>query len=541
MSIVVTCACEMTYRLPDRYAGKRCRCRECGGAIKVPREGAEAAAKGRKSKASEGKPKRDKSAAKRTTRRMASQERQDIRSEQLALRGAGKMRPVSESMHQLSPLDMSRVLESPEALAPRKRPAPRKPAREKSNTSAPEGKTSKARRNKGRAGSRSESGEQAEAPTKRRKKGLKPDERTKGKEGKTKGKRGKAEQSQADAPAKAKPKKAKDRQGKAAPEPETGKDGKKKRGEKTASKAVAAKTTGKAKRPGTRSGTRSGARDREDEEREGKPQGKRRRDPVRAALIIAAVLCLAVGLTLGVALSGGASGGGSSELAAKLTSAMETVQQLKAKREWEAARGALSPLVDELDKAGMAAEASKVRSEMRTLDALTQLSSIEDDEARLATLLDYARNPDAAVRLGVTHELRSLSGQPEAQDALAGLARDSDPKVAENARQGLIAAGGPQSIPYLAQAITDAAATGGKQGEIALQRALELDEPAVVPVLIKALEVRPDAPAATVKAILSRLRELGEPSAKEAVKKLTAHADPGVKKLAEETLADLGG
>lgn len=531
MSIVVTCACEMTYRLPDRYAGKRCRCRECGGAIKVPREGAEAAAKGRKSKASEGKPKRDKSAAKRTTRRMASQERQDIRSEQLALRGAGKMRPVSESMHQLSPLDMSRVLESPEALAPRKRPAPRKPAREKSNTSAPEGKSSKARRTKGRAAA---DAEQAEAPTKRRKKGLKADERTKGKEGKTKGT---TEQGQADAPAKAKPKKAKDRQGKAAPEPETGKDGKKKRGEKTASKAVAAKTTGKVKRPGTR----SGARGREDEEREGKPQGKRRRDPVRAALIIAAVLCLAVGLTLGVALSGGGSGGGSSELATKLTSAMETVQQLKAKREWDAARGALSPLVDELDKAGMAAEASKVRSEMRTLDALTQLSSIEDDEARLATLLDYARNPDAAVRLGVTHELRSLSGQPEAQDALAGLARDSDPKVAETARQGLIAAGGPQSIPYLAQAITDAAATGGKQGEIALQRALELDEPAVVPVLIKALEIRPDAPAATVKAILSRLRELGEPSAKEAVKKLTAHADPGVKKLAEETLADLGG
>ncbi|HZU97098.1 MAG TPA: hypothetical protein VFF73_10415, partial [Planctomycetota bacterium] len=26
----------MTYRLPDRFAGKRCRCRECGDSIRVP-------------------------------------------------------------------------------------------------------------------------------------------------------------------------------------------------------------------------------------------------------------------------------------------------------------------------------------------------------------------------------------------------------------------------------------------------------------------------------------------------------------------------
>ena len=37
MSIVVTCECTMTYKLPSRYAGKRCRCRECGRLFKVPK------------------------------------------------------------------------------------------------------------------------------------------------------------------------------------------------------------------------------------------------------------------------------------------------------------------------------------------------------------------------------------------------------------------------------------------------------------------------------------------------------------------------
>lgn len=513
MSIVVTCACAMTYRLPDRYAGKRCRCRECGGAIKVPREGVEARPKRKREKRAQ---------AQRTTRRVASQERQDIRSEQRALLRAGKIRPVSESMHQLSPLDMSRALEAPEALAPRKRPRPTKdsgPAQEKGRKKD-KGRDEKARAEKKptRSGARADAEaparqekvrrkdrrarEESQAqPTKRRRKS-KDDQDTQGEKGKKKARKAQKEE----------------------------KEGKK--GRETRS----GETQARGKRSGVRSGTRSGVRGREDGERD----GARRRDPVKAALIIAAVLCLAVGLTLGVALGGGANRGGG-EAAQKLTAALETVQALKAKREWDAARATLAPLLTELDQAGLAAEASKVRSEMRTLDALTQLSAIEDDEARLATLLDYARNPDPAVRLGVTHELRSLSGQPEAQDALAGLARDADPRVAENARQGLIAAGGPQALPFLAQAIADAAATGGKQGEVALQRALELDDPAVVPVLAKALEVRPDAPAATLKAILGRLRELGEPSAKDAVKKLTAHADPEVKKLAEETLADLGG
>lgn len=36
MSIEVSCECAMTYRLPDRFAGKRCRCRECGDSIRVP-------------------------------------------------------------------------------------------------------------------------------------------------------------------------------------------------------------------------------------------------------------------------------------------------------------------------------------------------------------------------------------------------------------------------------------------------------------------------------------------------------------------------
>ena len=39
MSILVSCReCEASYKLPDRYAGKRCRCKECKAKIRVPAE-----------------------------------------------------------------------------------------------------------------------------------------------------------------------------------------------------------------------------------------------------------------------------------------------------------------------------------------------------------------------------------------------------------------------------------------------------------------------------------------------------------------------
>ena len=59
MSIVVTCNCEMTYRLPNKYAGKRCRCRECGEKIRVPGDRPEAKKKKKRSKGKERKEARD--------------------------------------------------------------------------------------------------------------------------------------------------------------------------------------------------------------------------------------------------------------------------------------------------------------------------------------------------------------------------------------------------------------------------------------------------------------------------------------------------
>lgn len=512
MSIEVTCACAMTYRLPDRYAGKRCRCRECGGPIEVPRDG-EA---------------RRKAKAKRTTRRLGSQDH-EIMSEHRTLRG--KTRPVSESMHQLSPLDMSRALEAPEALAPRK---PKRARTEEARGRASKaGKTRRARsrsrderderelreerardrRDRDRARRERDDDSRSDERVARRKKDRKKSPAAKPKRARDEDREErKAKKAKGKAKAKLEAKHARGKKA-ARPEPESAK---------------------KRVRPGTRSGARR--RDDELEERE----GGRRRDPVMAAVIIAAILCLAVGLIIGVALQGN-SGAGGEELQQKLAGAEKSVEALKAKREWDAARAALSALLPELDQAEMTAEASKAREELRLLDTLAKLSAIEDEEERLATLLQYAAHKDVAVRLGVTHELRGLSERPEAQDALATLARDQDARVAETARQGLIAAGGPNSLPYLAQAIVDAAATGNKQGDIALQRALEIDDPRVVDVLIKAIEVRASAPKGVLLPVLTKLRDLGEPSAKAAVKTLTSHADPEVKALAEKVLEDLGG
>lgn len=504
MSIVVTCACAMTYRLPDRYAGKRCRCRECGKRIQVPADEQAGETKARKAK------------AKRTTRRLASHE-QEIMSEHRTLR-AGKSRPVSESMHQLSPIDMSRALEAPEALAPRKakraRPEPEKRSRKQQKTKSRsrsderEAREDRARDRRERDRDRRDDDsrqERVEQPRKKNKKGSakarKRERESDDHEGEKQGKRGKA--------------------------------AKGKKGSRLDLEAKGGKRATGA-RPGVRSGARA-RRDVEDEERE---VGKRR-DPVMAAVAIAAVLCLAVGLIIGVALQGG--GGGGEELQQKLTKANEEVVALKGKREWESAKAALQALLPELDQAGMAAEASKAREEMRLLDALGKLSAIEDEDERLETLLQYARDKDVAIRLGVTHELRSLSDSPEAQEALATLAKDTDDRVAETARQGLIAAGGVHSIPYLAQAIADSAATGNKQGQIALERAMEIDDPRVVTVLIKAIEVRSTAPKGVLLPILQKLHDLGDPAAKAALKKLTSHADAAVAEKAQKVLEDLGG
>ena len=146
----------------------------------------------------------------------------------------------------------------------------------------------------------------------------------------------------------------------------------------------------------------------------------------------------------------------------------------------------------------------------------------------------------AGMLVGAMLRLRGLGSQFEAQEALARLAQDPDAKVKSAARQGLIAAGGPLSIPFLAEAIESSAAFGGKLGEEALERALELYEPEVVPVLVKALEVRKAAPGSVLVAILNHLHELGESGSAAAAQPFLSHEDPSVQAAAKRVVDDLG-
>jgi hypothetical protein len=91
MSIQVSCDCEMTYRLPDRYAGKRCRCRECGDSIRVPRSIATTSSHESHSEVEE---------ARRASTRVKKKQPARAR----AGRGEG---PASESLHQIAPLPLS--------------------------------------------------------------------------------------------------------------------------------------------------------------------------------------------------------------------------------------------------------------------------------------------------------------------------------------------------------------------------------------------------------------------------------------------------
>lgn len=471
MSIVVTCSCTRTWRLPDKYAGKRCRCRDCGEPIEVPREAAAKRDAGRKGgKASGAKPRKD-PAARQTTRRLNSQDREII-GERRRIRSSERRVPVSESMHQLAPIALSgdRLDLSPAAPLTKKRAA---------------ATATKAR-------------EKAKAAPKAQAKVVEP-------------------------PAKAKKAKKGAKAGKAKADPKSNKK------KKPAGKA------GKAE-PARGRDRRAKGRAAADEEQE--PQGMNRRVagvPLVALLGIAAALCLGIGLAVGGLIG---KGGGGAAAAPDLDKKFASFEQLKASRKWADAKKELDLLATQLagDEAGLA----RVKANRPGVDAMAQIAGIEDDEARLLTLVDNIGHRDAAIRLAIVTELRELSEHEPAQGALGKLATDADPRVADSAQQGLVAAGGKHSIPWLGKAIEQAAASGHKIGEIALNRALELDDPAVVPVLLTALKARSNAPAGVLKAILKKLEDHGDAKCADAVKPFLDHKDAGVKDAAQRVLDAIG-
>ena len=523
MSIVVTCSCDMTYRLPDRYAGKRCRCRECGAAIKVPRADEEVPVRTRKSRKKKRKAKAasddSRHRAQRTTRRLGSQE-QEIRGERRALRRA--YRPVSESMHQIAPLALSGAVERPQTLGPAKarrkaEEARRRDEQDRKDRRRTKGKKAKRKQARTKSTGKAKSTE-GKKDRRAKKDGSKQDRRAK--KGKTKAPSKGARSTTPKAPQRRK-------KGKGLPS-KGAKVGGLERGR---GRALAARTKSRGAVAARRGKGRRGVED------EGLELSTPRRNNrmIGIAACAVAALCLLVGWAFGAGLKGAGSGPGS-DFAAQ----MAEVEELKQHRQWDFASAKLKELEAAARAAGDEQAAAQVRDAFVAVDMMVQLSTIADDETKLATLLSYADHADPSVRLGIAMELRGLASQYEAQEALANLANDADPKVQAAARQGLVAAGGPFSIPYLQEAIVSSAATGGKLGEQALQRALELYEPEVVPVLIKALEVRKSAPPQVLAAILDHLHEMGEPSAVQAAQAFTSHADEAVKTAAQRIVDDLG-
>jgi hypothetical protein len=297
---------------------------------------------------------------------------------------------------------------------------------------------------------------------------------------------------------------------------------------KTAARGGKAKPAAKGKRrPGRESGEDDAA-----------PRGKSPKN-LQLILVIAGVLCLGIGLVIGGLMSSndGATAGASGGFDARF----KRVDAFKEARDWAGAKAELDKLSADAQAAGDAQAQARAKDEAVTVSALAQFGAIEDDETKVATLTQYASHKDAALRLGVAMELKQLGDSDEARQALAGLTADSDKRVAETARLGLIHMGGPASIPFLAAAIEQTAASGHKLGDIALERALELSEPEVAPVLCTALKVRKSAPPALLVKILTKLEELADASCKDAVAPYASHEDAKVKAAAQAVLDAIRG
>ena len=537
----------MQYRLPDRFAGRRCRCRECGAAIRVPDvEASEEELTPRRTRArraraaatdsqagtgvKNARPRKARR-ARETTRRLGSNER-EILSETAALRRSCPPRrpgsqPISESLHQLTPLALSGGVERPATFGPPTAVAVKTKQRRR-RLSPPEGR---------RGREKEEAREDPSADTRPRKGQARKRRREREREAPA-----------AQAPAKGRGlEKTRKRGGKAreATHPEGGKSPANagaprgtRAGPKQAGIPRAPKRSPYTNRMDRRRRRTPSSGDQEAVGSSGTHQaGKRKISPV--ALAVAGGLCLLIGTSLGLAFFGLGSGG-NAQLLAEYQKTMKDVEGYKKHLRWQEAQQELQALETKLREAEMQEELRLVGDTLLAVNTMVELMSIESDEALLATLVSNADKSDPSIRLGITMQLRQFSEQPEAQDALAVLARDTDDRVATAARQALIAAGGVASIPYLAQAIEESAAHGGRLGEIALERALEIYEPEVAPVLLKALEVRNGAPAAVLTAILERLHELGDERGVPAARKFLDHQDKTVRAAAQAIVDDLG-
>ncbi len=514
MSIVVTCECTMKYRLPDKYAGKRCRCRECGERIEVPARAADERARRRRRKAERG--------AHATTRRLGGSADREILREGHALRQALGNRHVGESMHQLAPLHSgSREEDALAAVSARLASVD-----ERRRASADEGRRASADERRAKRRARRAAEAEAERPARAERKGKSKQEPTPKGKGKSKSK------GKGSAPKGAKGSAAKVAARESAAGGKTGKSAKtgKARGAgRTSSGERRALGAGAARR------ARLGRPAREGEER---PAGLSRG---ATALIVGLVgaLALAIGLAVG-GVFGKPGAGAGLDVDAKLA----YLEGLKQHGHWEQAKTEADALEAALQASGDTAALGRLYQARAGVDKVMALSALpqDADETRLRHLLEFAADRDPTVRMAAANDLAKLAGQEEAIRTLLALSRDADPRVADAGRRGAIHAGGPLVAPLLEQVIRETGATGGKLGEVAMERALELAEPAAVPALVAILETRTSGPPALLTSALRRLAELAQDGAVlAAVQPYLDHADAEVSAAARDVRDVLGG
>lgn len=532
MSIVVSCReCEASYTLPNRYAGKRCKCKECKAKIRVPaEEAAEAPKKKRKRKpekvvagAVEAKPERPKKKRRKKKREEAAETVTETKPKRRKPKSKGekvegktkKTKTFDEPKTRAKKRVKDSAKKAKELLKKAKRSATRRLGSQEGSQIREEGralrgKVAGGRRRRGSASPVSESIHQL-APLNSGDRldpiGIKPRPLIKGKKSKGKATTAKLGKSPA------------------------------KRGTAKLRKKGAARIETRPGKRGARRATRTYGRRRKgdeelDEDEALAPNRNSARYALFAALGLVGLLCMGVGLAVG-----GAFGGGSSDETAAVSGTDKKIDFIEAvawKGNWDAAKKEADELATSLKASGDTAGLAKLKGLRLGIDNMVTIRSIEDDEDKLNQLLRFVHDKLGPVRLGVAIELRPLAFQEEAQGALVQLTKDSDKRVVAAAKQGLVHTGGPKSIPFLLETIVDTAQTGGKLGDIAIERALEIHEPEVVPVLVKILEVRSKANASVLRRALNNLADLAQgDEASKAAAAYLKHEDESVRKAAE--------
>jgi hypothetical protein len=534
MSIVVSCReCEASYTLPNRYAGKRCKCKECKAKIRVPADAAAEAPKKRKRKpekvvagAVEAKPERPKKKRRKKKREEAVETVTEAKPKRRKKKSKSKAEKVEDkktkTFDEPKTRAKKRVKDSAkkakELLKKAKRSATRRLGSQEGSQIREEGRALRGKLGGGRRKLRGSTSPVSEsihqlAPLNSGDRldpiGIKPRALVKGKgraaKGKTTAKLSKGRKTA-------------------------------KRGTAKLRKKGAARIQTRPGKRGARRATRSYGRRRDtdeelDEDEALAPNRNSARYALFAALGLVGLLCMGVGLAVG-----GAFGGGGEETAAVsgTTKKLDFIEAVAWKGNWEAAKKEADELAASLKAGGDTEGLAKLKGLRLGIDNMVTIRSIEDDEDKLNQLLRFVHDKLGPVRLGVAIELRPLAFQEEAQGALVQLTKDSDKRVVSAAKQGLVHAGGPKSIPFLLETIVDTAQTGGKLGDIAIERALEIHEPEVVPVLVKILEVRSKANASVLRRALNNLADLAEgDEASKAAEAYLEHEDESVKKAAK--------